>query len=75
MIYQYKKPCKAVEFVACLARKGTVIFVVQRGDLRGNVRPSAHHDPKFAEACRLLSQVWIFISHVCSRFLDKRLSW
>eukprot|EP00434_Breviolum_minutum_P026058 symbB.v1.2.023035.t1/scaffold2069.1/size90699/2 len=30
----------------------TVIFVVQRGDLRGNVRPSAHHDPKFAEACR-----------------------
>ena len=55
-----QKPCKAVEFVACLARKGTVIFVVQRGDLRGNVRPSAHHDPKFAEACRLLSQVWIF---------------
>ncbi|CAK9068742.1 Sugar fermentation stimulation protein homolog, partial [Durusdinium trenchii] len=32
--------------------KCTVIFVVQREDLQGSVRPSEHHDPAFAAACR-----------------------
>ena len=39
-----------------LSDRGTVIFVVQREDLRGKVRPSAFHDPKFAEACRRQTQ-------------------
>lgn len=30
----------------------TVIFVVARGDIRGAVRPSCHHDPSFAHECR-----------------------
>eukprot|EP00439_Symbiodinium_sp_Y106_P063929 s1272_g9.t5 len=41
--------------LAALAQAGsqcTVIFVVQRGDLHGMVRPSSHHDPTFARACR-----------------------
>ncbi|CAE7282798.1 sfsA, partial [Symbiodinium sp. KB8] len=41
--------------LAALAQAGsqcTVIFVVQRGDLHGMVRPSSHHDPTFAKACR-----------------------
>lgn len=39
-----------------LSDRGTVMFVVQREDLRGKVRPSAFHDPKFAEACRRQTQ-------------------
>ncbi|CAJ1459325.1 unnamed protein product, partial [Effrenium voratum] len=41
--------------LAALASQGTkctVIFVVQRGDLLGKVRPSEYHDPTFAAACR-----------------------
>jgi hypothetical protein len=30
----------------------TVLFVVQRGDVQHGVRPSDHHDPQFAIACR-----------------------
>ncbi|CAE8638202.1 unnamed protein product [Polarella glacialis] len=44
-----------VEELKCLLARGcrcTVLFVVQRDDLRGQVRPSAHHDPSFALACR-----------------------
>lgn len=32
--------------------RATALFVVARGDLRGAVRPSEHHDPAFAVACR-----------------------
>lgn len=41
--------------LACLASKGhnaCAIFVIARGDLRGKVRPSEHHDPAFARASR-----------------------
>lgn len=38
--------------LACQGHHCTVLFVVARGDLRGVVRPSAHHDPNFARACR-----------------------
>lgn len=44
-----------VEELRALAAKGcrcTVMFVVQREDLRGMVRPSDYHDPEFAKACR-----------------------
>jgi len=33
--------------------RATAIFVVQRGDLSGVVRPSIHHDPVFASKCRM----------------------
>mmetsp|Transcript_29037 Transcript_29037/g.64234 ORF Transcript_29037/g.64234 Transcript_29037/m.64234 type:complete len:133 (+) Transcript_29037:26-424(+) len=32
--------------------KAIALFIVQRGDLVGKVRPSGHHDPAFAAACR-----------------------
>lgn len=45
-----------VEELRALVNKGcrcTVVFVVQREDLRGMVRPSDYHDPEFAKACRV----------------------
>jgi sugar fermentation stimulation protein A len=38
--------------VKTAGHRATVLFVVARGDFRGAVRPSDHHDPAFAEACR-----------------------
>ena len=41
---------------ALAARRGhrvTVVFVVQRADVRCGVRPSDFHDPAFAATCRL----------------------
>ncbi|CAK0909200.1 unnamed protein product [Prorocentrum cordatum] len=42
------------ELAALVAQghRSTALFVVQRGDVRGAVRPSAHHDPEFALSCR-----------------------
>jgi len=43
-----------VEELAGLSSRGiraTALFVVGRGDIQGCVRPSAHHDPTFAQAC------------------------
>lgn len=38
--------------LALQGERATVLFVVQRADVRHGVRPSDHHDPEFARACR-----------------------
>jgi len=50
---------KELEALVKDGKQCTVIFVVQREDLRGKVRPSAFHDPKFAEACRRAAAVGV----------------
>lgn len=51
-----------VEELQALVDKGcrcTVVFVVQREDLRGMVRPSDYHDPEFAKACRIAAEAGV----------------
>lgn len=38
--------------LAASGHQATAIFIVARGDIRGKVRPSEHHDPVFARECR-----------------------
>lgn len=50
-----ERASRHVHHLAERARAGdraTVLFVVQRGDVLHGVRPSDHHDPLFAAACR-----------------------
>jgi len=50
-----ERASRHVTELAALVAKGhraTALFVVARGDIRGCVRPSEHHDPVFAVACR-----------------------